>query len=202
MLYAFGRCLARWLFILGFDVRVRRPLHAPPAGGFILASNHQSYFDPPLLGSCLRRPVSFMARDTLFRHPLFGGLIRGVGAFPVRRDGVGKERLKEAVRRLKAGAAVVVFVEGTRTRTGEIGEIRDGAGLLSRLAGVPVVPAALDGTYRAWPRGRSFPRPSRVRVAFGQPIPAERFRKDPEGGRLELETSIRSLHASLSKSQS
>ena len=197
MLYAFGRCLARWLFILGFDIRVLRPLHVPPPGGFVLASNHQSYFDPPLLGACLVRPVNFMARDSLFKNPLFGELIRRVGAFPVRRDGVGKDGLKEAVRRLKAGAAVTVFVEGTRTRTGAIGEIRDGAGLLSRLAGVPVVPAALDGTFRAWPRGRALPRSARIRVAFGRPIPASRFREDPEGARLELETAIRSLHSSL-----
>ena len=197
MLYAFGRCLARWLFILGFDVRVRRPLHAVPSGGFVLASNHQSYLDPPLLGACLERPVSFMARDTLFRNPVFGGLIRRVGAFPVRRDGIGKDGLKEAVRRLKGGSAVVVFVEGTRTRDGRVGEVRDGAGLLSRLAGVPVVPAAVDGAWRAWPRGRALPRPGRIRTAFGDPIPASRFRQDPEGARLELETSIRSLHSSL-----
>ena len=151
------------------------------------------------LGAGLRRPVNFMARDTLFKNPLFGGLIRRVGAFPVRRDGVGKDGLKEAVRRLKAGAAVTVFVEGTRSRDGGIGKVRDGAGLLSRLAGVPVVPAALDGTFRAWPRGRALPRRAQIRLAYGNPIPAERFREDPEGARAELETAIRSLHASISQ---
>lgn len=196
MLYVICRELARWLLLLGFERRAF--YHARlPAGGFVLASNHQSFLDPLLLGTSLARPVSFMARDTLFRNPLFGGLIRRVGAFPVRRDGVGKEGMREAERRVRGGAAVLLFVEGTRTRTGEISPIKDGAGLLSRLAGAPVVPAAVEGGFRAWPRTRRLPRPTPLKVAFGAPIPAARFRDDPDGARRELEQAIRDLHQTL-----
>ncbi len=195
MLYVILRALARWLFLVLCGMRAyRRPL---PTGGFVIASNHQSYIDPVLLGGGLERRLSFMARDTLFDFPLFGGVIRRVGAFPVRREGVGKEGLQEAVRRLRSGEAVVVFPEGTRSRTGEIGRMKDGAGLLSRLADVPVVPAAVSGTYEVWPRGRPFPLPARVKVAYGKAIPAARFREDPQGALAELEHSVRELHQDL-----
>ena len=199
MLYVVLRELARFLFLALCGARVRRvPL---PAGGVVIASNHQSYVDPVLLGAGLPRRLSFMARDTLFMNPLFGRLIRDVGAFPVRRDGVGKEGLKTAVRKLKDGEAVLVFPEGTRTLDGRIGRIKDGAGLLSRLSGVPVVPAAVEGTFLAWPRGRAYPLPARMTVAFGEAIPAGRFRQDPDGARAELEQAIRSLHQELQDSQ-
>ena len=198
MLYVVLRELFRWLLLLACSARTARLPRRLPPGGFVLASNHQSYLDPILLGGSLRRPISFMARDTLFKNPLFGGVIRRVHAFPVRRGGVGKEGLREAVTRLRAGRPVVVFVEGTRSKNGEIGPMKDGAGLLSRLASVPVVPAAVD-THRAWPRKRAFPLPAPVRVACGEAIPAERFREDPEGARAQLETEIRDLHRNLTR---
>ncbi len=198
MLYVVLRELARFLFLALCRVRMRR-VSIPP-GGVVIASNHQSYLDPVLLGAGLPRHLSFMARDTLFLNPLFGPLIRAVHAFPVRRDGVGKEGLREAVRRLKAGEAVVVFPEGTRSPDGEIGEIREGAGLLARLADVPVVPAAVEGTFRVWPKGRAYPLPAPIRVAYGKAIPAERFRSDPDGARAELQHAIRSLHQELQDS--
>ena len=198
MLYVMLRELGRFVFLALCAARVRRGVL--PRGGMVIASNHQSYVDPVLLGAALPRRISFMARDTLFRNPLFGRLIRDVGAFPVRRDGVGTEGLKTAVRKLKAGEAVLVFPEGTRTRDGQVGPIKDGAGLLSRMASVPVVPAAVEGTFRAWPRGRAYPLPARMRVAFGEAIPAERFRRDPDGARAELEQAIRSLHQELQDS--
>ncbi len=197
MLYVVLRELARFLFLALCRARVRRG--TLPPGGVVIASNHQSYLDPVLLGAGTSRPLSFMARDTLFRNPLFGPLIRGVHAFPVRRDGVGKEGLKEAVRRLKAGEAVVVFPEGTRSKDGQVGPIREGAGLLARLASVPVVPAAVD-TFRAWPRKRAYPLPAPLKVAYGKAIPAERFRQDPDGARAELDVAIRSLHRKLQES--
>lgn len=197
MLYDFVTMLARWTLLLACGIRVRR-LAPTPSGGLVVASNHQSYLDPAILAAGLDRPLTFMARDTLFRNPLFGGLIRALGAFPIRRDRVGKDGLRQAVQRLESGRAVLVFAEGTRTRDGEVGPTKDGAGLLSRMAGVPVLPAAVDGAYRAWPRDRRLPRPHPVRVAFGRAIPAARFRQDPEGARAELETEIRSLHRMLS----
>ena len=195
MLYVVLRELARFVFLALCGARVRRA--TLPAGGVVIASNHQSYLDPVLLGAGTSRHLSFMARDTLFTNPLFGPLIRAVHAFPVRRDGVGKEGLKEAVRRLKAGEAVVIFPEGTRSLDGEVGEIREGAGLLARLASVPVVPAAVEGTFNVWPKGRAYPLPAPIRVAYGKAIPSERFREDAAGAREELGEAIRALHREL-----
>lgn len=196
MVYVILRALARCVFVLLCGLRLRRRPRRFPAGGFVVASNHQSYLDPILLGLVVTRPITFMARDTLFRNPLFAWLLRAVHTFPVRREGVGKEGMREALRHLKAGDPVVVFPEGTRSRDGEVGPIKDGAGLLSRLAGVPVVPAAVH-TFRSWPRDRPFPLPARVSVAYGEPIPAARFREDPEGAREQLSQAIRSLYKSL-----
>ena len=201
MLYAPLRLLALWFCRLYCGVVVRRRPEHLPEGGFILASNHQSYLDPILLGITLRRPLSFMARESLFKNPLFGRLIRSTRAFPVRRDGVGKQGLRDAADRLKAGEAVVVFAEGTRSRDGRLGPVKDGAGLLSRIADVPVLPAAVD-TFHAWPREKALPRPRRIAVAYGEPIPAERFRRDPEGARHELETSLQQLMSRLSETPS
>ena len=173
MLYRLIQFLA-WPVVRGwFRLAVRGTEHVPARGGAIIAVNHASYADPPLLGCALTtRPVHFMAKEELFRIPLMGRFIRANNALPIRR-GVVNRRAMEEFRRLvhDRGGALLVFPEGTRTPDGRLGEARRGVGALCRAAGVPIIPALITGSYAYWPRWRRLPRlRGRIEVRFGPPV--------------------------------
>ena len=153
-----------------FGLRYRIDSSFPQTGGAVVCCNHQSYLDPVLVGSVCRRRMHYLARDTLFKSKWFGGLIRWYAAIPVQRDGLGIGGFKETLRRLKRGEVVLVFPEGTRSSDGELGELKSGILNLARRAQVPLVPAAIEGAFEAWPRGRKFPRPATIGVTTGVPI--------------------------------
>ena len=119
--------------------------------------------------------MNYVARSTLFFFPL-GRFIHSLGAFPIQRDGIGAQGLKETFRRLKMGGIVTLFPEGTRTSDGELGELKSGIALLATKAKVPIVPAAIAGTFEAWPKSRSLPVPHPIRVHFGRPISPEQVK--------------------------
>jgi 1-acyl-sn-glycerol-3-phosphate acyltransferase len=167
VLYAIVRgCVAVFLRLL-FRLEVRGTEHVPAVGPAMIVANHSSVLDPPLVGIAAPRPLHFMAKAELFSIPLFGRLIRAVNARPVRREGGDARALREALRILQDGHALLVFPEGTRGPDGALREGRAGAGMLALLSGAPVVPAYLEGTGRALPRGRWLPRPGKIRVIFG-----------------------------------
>ena len=148
--------------------------HVPRTGGVLILSNHQSFVDPPLVGCGLPRACHFMARDSLFRNPVFGRIISAVNAFPVQRGSADIGAIKEALRRLKQGKILIMFPEGTRTPDGHIGPLLPGLAAIAQKARVPIVPALVDGVYQAWPRHRLFPSPGNVMVFYDHPIaPAE-----------------------------
>jgi 1-acyl-sn-glycerol-3-phosphate acyltransferase len=155
-----------------FRVRVFGRENVPRRGGALIASSHQSYLDPALVAVGLKRPVSFMARSDLFGAPLFGALIRSLGAFPVERGGADVGAFREAVRRLQHGSLLLVFPEGTRTPDGSIRPLKEGLPALAVRAGVPIVPAVIDGAFELWPRSRALFTLGRVWVAFGRPLAA------------------------------
>lgn len=160
-------------------IRATGRVNLPRSGGMLLVSNHASFLDVFVLGGTSPRPLNYVARSTLFL-PVLGFLIRSVGGFPIKREGMGAEGLKETLRRLKNGGAVILFPEGTRSLDGSIGPLKPGiAGLAARVK-VPVVPAALAGTFESWPRGRLFPKPHPVRVHYGEPIPRAELDQDPD----------------------
>jgi len=163
------RALARVLFVALFRVRVFGQDNVPPEGGVLILSNHQSYLDPVLLGLGLERPVSYMARRSLFRNRAFAWLISALNAFPVTRGGRDVRAMREAVGRLREGWCLVVFPEGTRTSDGRIGRLHAGVLSIAERAGVPVVPAVVEGAFGAWPRNGP-PRPHPIDVAYGRPI--------------------------------
>ena len=144
--------------------------HVPVAGPLIVASNHASYLDPPLVGGVLPRECSFMARETLFKNWLFAWWIRHLNAFPIKREGDSREALREFSRRMDEGRAVLMFPEGTRTVTGRLGHIRPGVGTIATRTGAPVLPVYIWGAYHSWPRGQKLPRRHRVKIYFAEPI--------------------------------
>jgi len=159
--------------------------HIPDHGGALLVSNHLSHLDVFFLGLPLNRPLNYVARSTLF-IPVLGPLIRSVGGFAIQRDGRGAQGLKETLKRLKSGAIVTIFPEGTRSVDGELGEIKAGVAILASRAKVPIVPAALAGSFESWPRGVSFPKAHPVHIHYGRGIQPQEL----EGLDLEAITNL------------
>ncbi|MGR4065679.1 MAG: lysophospholipid acyltransferase family protein [Vulcanimicrobiaceae bacterium] len=136
--------------------------NVPLEGPLIIACNHVSYLDPPVMGSFVPRRINYMAKAELFQIPVLGALIRAVGAYPVDRQGSAKAAIKRSVEVLQGGGAIGIFPEGTRNAAGNA-EPRKGAALLASLTGAPVVPACILGGDRAKRFGQ-------IKVAFGPPL--------------------------------
>ena len=157
-----------------FGFRAQGAENIPKHGGVLLVANHASFMDPVILGVGARRKVHFMARDTLAKVPLLGWWMRSVGVVLVDRNAPSAKTMSTVIEHLQAGEAVGVFPEGTRTRTGELGEFKRGVLLLLKKTRVTVVPAAVRGSFHALPRGRILPRLfRRCSIAYGAPMTAE-----------------------------
>lgn len=183
--YEFSRVwvrLASWLF---FRIRYSGVDNIPREGPVLLVSNHQSHLDPPLIGAGVPRTVSYLARKTLFSNPFFSRLIRSYGAIPLDLENP-LGGLKEGLRRLRCGDAVLIFPEGTRSPDGEIHPFRKGFRMLAVRSQAIIVPVAIDGAYQSWPRSKKFPRPGRVRVHFGRGILPEEYRDLDEAEFLQM----------------
>jgi 1-acyl-sn-glycerol-3-phosphate acyltransferase len=165
--------LLRTIFYIFFKVFNRFEVigheNIPEKGGVIVAANHVSYLDPPVIGVALKRQATFIAKEGLFRIPLIG---RGIKAFsfPVKRDRPQPSTIKEAVYRLKQGGVLVLFPEGGRSADGSFLDAKRGVGMIAATSSTPVVPALIEGTDRAFPVGAKFFRPAKIRVLFGTPI--------------------------------
>jgi 1-acyl-sn-glycerol-3-phosphate acyltransferase len=165
----FTRTVGVWLY----GLRVEGREHWPSAGGGLVCANHQSMFDPPLVGLTCPRRMNYLARDTLFRVPVLSQLIAFLDAIPIDREGGGIGGLKETLRRLKAGELVLIFPEGTRTHDGGVAGLKPGFIPVARRSRVPLIPVGLDGAYQAWPRKAAFPRLGRIAVVVGEAISSE-----------------------------
>ena len=197
MLYAFLKPIAVAIMRLLFGLSSRGREHVPMTGPVLLVANHASFLDPPLVGGMVPRQVSFMAKEELFRVPLLGALIRRLNARPVRRDGADAGALRTSLRVLQDDGVLLVFPEGTRGPEGVLREPKAGVGMLAVLSGAPVVPVLIEGSGRAWPRGRRLPRPSKVTVTFGPPKVFER--KDAEGRKTDYEAVSREMMAAIGR---
>jgi 1-acyl-sn-glycerol-3-phosphate acyltransferase len=163
-------CRTLGVAVFGFRSRFVEPL--PPAGGLVVLSSHQSHLDPLLLGLAADRRLSSLARSSLFTFGPFGAVITALDAIPINREASTVQAMKTVIDRLRHGAAVVIFPEGSRTADGRLGTMKGGFTLLAKKAGVPIVPVAIVGAYECWPRTRLMPRPGRIRLEFGRVISA------------------------------
>ncbi len=155
-------------------MRFKNLENLPPSGPFILAVNHQSFFDPLFAGIMFKGQLCFMARDSLFKSKIFGPLLKSVKAIPVRRDRPDISSIKAIIAHLKEGDAVCLFPEATRTTDGKISPFKGGFSLLCRRGNAPVIPALIDGAFECWPRHRKMFMPgSKITVTYGKPIPVE-----------------------------
>jgi 1-acyl-sn-glycerol-3-phosphate acyltransferase len=176
--YKLGWIFFRALYAFYFRWSVFNPERVPQNGAVILAANHASILDPPLVGAALHRPINYLARKSLFRFPGIGALLRSWNAVPVDRDGGGAAGLKAILDRLLAGGGIILFPEGTRTRDGQLQPARSGVGLTVIKSSAIVIPVRTFGTFEAYGRDVKIPRPKKVAVKYGEPMRFENLRAE------------------------
>jgi 1-acyl-sn-glycerol-3-phosphate acyltransferase len=173
---------AAWLILhvifgLYFRWKVYNRERVPRTGPVILAANHASFMDPPLVGTALPRGIHYLARESLFRFPVIGPALRYLDAVPVDRQ-AGAGGLKIILDRLFDGAAIILFPEGTRSHDGNLLPARSGIGLAVIKSDAPVIPVRIFGSHRAYGRRHWLPRPRKVIVKFGHSMDFSSLRNE------------------------
>lgn len=165
--YEFWKRLIYYISRAAFRLKIEGREHEPAAGPLIVAGNHASVIDPPILGSCLRRQSAYMAKEELFAVPILGPWLRSTGSFPVRRGTPDRKAIRRSLEVLKDGGVLVIFPEGTRSLDGRLRDPEPGAAMIALRTGVPVLPAAVVNSHRILPKGARWPRFEQVTVRFG-----------------------------------
>lgn len=153
-----------------FRIRIIGWENIPRTGGVIIAANHLSYLDIPLLGYSIGRGANFMGKKELFSIPVLGSLLFMLGAIPVDRGKLDRQALREAVKSLKSGKVLVIYPEGTRSIDGSLQPGKSGVGMIVKMSKALVIPTAIINTDKALPPGRFIIKPVRVTIKFGRPI--------------------------------
>jgi 1-acyl-sn-glycerol-3-phosphate acyltransferase len=163
---------------LFFRIKVSGVENIPASGGVIVAANHASYLDIPLLGYSLIRPANFIGKKELFTIPVAGTLLRLLGGIPIDRGKIDRPAIREITKKLNSGNVVVIYPEGTRSLNGKLQAGKPGVGFIVRMSGKKVVPAAIIGTDKAMPSGNWFFRPYPVTIRFGKPLDFSEWKED------------------------
>ncbi|MFF2090133.1 lysophospholipid acyltransferase family protein [Paenibacillus sp. NPDC058174] len=178
MLYRICRFLLLVIYNVIFRLEAVGKENIPAEGPVVLASNHLSNFDPPTVGIKLKRKVHYMAKQELFDVPVFGPLIRELGAFPVKRGGVSKEAIRSAIGLLQQGEVMGIFPEGTRN-SAEGAAAKKGAAMITMRSGATVVPVAIIGSYKPF---------RKMKIIYGKPVDLTAFIDDSSPDMLERVT--------------
>ena len=173
--YWFVDHLVRVLLKVFYRIRVYGKSHVRP-GAAVIAANHVSFFDPPVISVSCPEEVHFLARDRLFEIPIFGRVIRKLNSHPVSRDSSDAKTFRMIIQLLQEGKKIILFPEGSRSLNGELQNFERGLAFLVFKAKCAVIPVYIDGVYQIWKRGARFPRPfGRIRCVFGSPIEWREF---------------------------
>ena len=167
MFYKILKVIFRFTFNLLFSPKVIGAENVPKEGAMIMAANHMSNWDPPILGTYLPRTVGYMAKEELFKPATAGAIIKSLNAFPVKRGASDRGAIKMALNILKKGLCLGIFPEGTRSRDGKLHKAQAGVSLIAAMSKAPVVPTALIGTNKIWSKEEKFPQ---LTIVFGEPI--------------------------------
>ncbi|MGK7878351.1 MAG: lysophospholipid acyltransferase family protein [Xenococcaceae cyanobacterium] len=163
-----------------FRVRIYGAEKVPHKGPLVVVSNHASYFDPPIVSNCVRRPVAFMAKEELFKIPVLKQGIKLYGAYPVKRSAADRSAIRAAVNCLNEGWAAGIFLQGTRTPDARIIAPKLGAAMIAAKGKAPLLPLSLWGTQKILRKGSTFPQPVPVTVRIGDLIKAPSSTKREE----------------------
>ncbi|NGP43692.1 1-acyl-sn-glycerol-3-phosphate acyltransferase [Bacillaceae bacterium SIJ1] len=184
--YTVGKTLCAGFSKALFKFEVIGEEHIPKTGGVLLCCNHRSNYDPVLLGVACPRKVRYMAKDELFKAPPLKWLMNQLGVIPVRRGASDKQALRKGLQVLNDGDVYGMFPEGTRSKTGELGEGMSGAGFFALRSNAAIVPSAVIGDYQPF---------QKVKVAFGPPIPFETLRKEKASSKQATELIMSEISA-------
>jgi len=160
--------LFKTIYHVFFRIEIRGRQNMPQSGACILAANHASFLDPPIVGTSHSREMYYFARSTLMDTPFTRILFKLLNCIPVNRESLTLSTLKAALAVLKAGHPLLLFPEGTRSPTGELQEGKMGLGLIAHKARVPIVPFYIHGSYDILPKGSKWPRFNKLRVNIGK----------------------------------
>lgn len=186
LLYHTFRQPLRLFFKLFYGLEVEGSASCPRAGGVVVVSNHQSLFDPMLLGVALPRALIYTPRLSLSDSFIYRLLTAGLDLEPVARDGRDVGAARRMIARVRGGEVICLFPEQTRTRDGTLGRITPGFHMIASHAPAPVVPVVIDGAFEAWPRERRLPRLfGKVRVRIGAPLDVKDLKRDEAARRVE-----------------
>ena len=176
--------------------RIDGAQNVPQQGALVVVSNHASDFDPPILSCCVGRPVAYMAKEELFRIPIFKQAIQLYGAYPVSRGSADRSAIRAALKYLEAGWATGVFLEGTRTADAQITNPKMGAALIAAKAKAPILPVSLWGTQRIFNKGSAIPRSVPVTVRIGKVIapPSSTQREELQAVTQQCVAAIKALY--------
>ena len=200
LLYKLTRSAIYGMYSLNGGVSVQGGENIPQSGAAIIAPNHVSHTDPPLIAITNRRPVTIMAKEELFKVPVMGPYITHLGMFSVKRGAADRAALRMALDRLAAGRLLVIFPEGTRGDGISLQEPERGLGLIAMKSGAPVIPAYVHGTAKMLPRGAGKIQRAHVGVIYGKPILPQDFSGRTAGD--DLTTAVMAAIAALRDTRS
>jgi 1-acyl-sn-glycerol-3-phosphate acyltransferase len=191
--YGFFHFVAATVHSMWFRGDVAGTDNFPLDGPFLIASNHASHLDPPLVGSQVPRQMRFFARKTLWKNRLMAWWMNQVETIPVERDSGDIGAIKRVLQALAENRAIVLFPEGTRSQDGRLQKPKAGVGLMACKTGVPVVPCRIFGSFEAFSKGSAIPRlGSSISVVFGPPITPAEY-DDPSAGKARYEVAAQRI---------
>ena len=193
VLYRVGQAVCRPIMKVFYRYKFINNNSIPHEGAYIIASNHMSFSDPVLLGLGQRRRLFFMAKQELFKNKFFGGLIRALGVFPVERGAGDGKAIKTGEDLIKEGNVMTIFIEGGRTKTGELMRPRSGCALVAQQMQVPVIPACI--TITGNPKHRFAKRV----IHFGDPLTPQQLGLTPDGDRRQLKNATNMIMDEIKK---
>jgi len=168
--YLLGYSLSKGIAKTFFNYRVIGAENIIEEGPCVIAANHASFFDPPLAGVACQRAIHYLARKSLLDWPVIGGILPELNVIPVDQKNADRSALMAAIRVVRAGGAILVFPEGTRSADGRLQAAQPGVGMIVAKTGAPVVPMRIFGSFDAFPRNRKFPRCVTISVVVGKPL--------------------------------
>lgn len=197
----YGVChyVFRVIYDMAFRGEVVGVENLPRHGGFLLAANHASFIDPPMIGVHVERQIAFFARKTLWKPGFASWWLDTVGTIPVDRDG-GQDvsAIKRVLKALKQDRGLILFPEGTRTPDGRLQPAKAGVGFIAIKTQVPVVPVRIFGSFEAYGKGRGMRLGTPVTVVFGKPVlPADY--DDPKAGKERAQLASDRIMAEIAR---
>lgn len=191
-LYFIGRILIMPIYKLLFFFKVNGKNNIPKEGAYIICSNHLSNHDPVFLGLALKRQLFFMAKAELFKNPFLAKLIRTLGAFPVERGAGDGKAINEAEQIVKDGKLLGIFIEGTRSKTGEFLRPKSGAAIIAQQMNIPVIPICIT------PKNKKIKVFQKVTISIGTPITPQQLGLE-NGSGMEYRNASRIIMSEIQK---